>query len=214
MVVPSRQFGNLLIAEGAETLLLFPEVEEFPFPFEGVHHLHAKALLEVHFPFGIIRISSVLDFDVSLNGDTFRLEQANGWHDPILSKDFSTEHPVLPFNGLEVFLLDPLFGFLWVSAFCPVPQHAKDGVVHLGEGLRTDNMPMIVRPSPNFRVQLGDEVSSHCLFVVLYHFSDALQERLYALLRGGDQQLSVVFAQVLSEKVEAVLNMRDESLFW
>jgi hypothetical protein len=36
MVVPSRQFGNLLIAERTETLLLFPEVEEFPFSFEGV----------------------------------------------------------------------------------------------------------------------------------------------------------------------------------
>lgn len=70
--MPSRQFGDLLIAERTETLLLFPEVEEFPFSFEGVHHLHAKALLEVHFPFGIIRISSALDFDVSLNGDTFR----------------------------------------------------------------------------------------------------------------------------------------------
>lgn len=112
MVVPSCQFGDLLIAERTETLLLFPEVEEFPFSFEGVHHLHAKALLEVHFPFGIIRISSALDFDVSLNGDTFRLEQANGLHNPILSKDFSTEHPVLPLNRLEVFLLDPLLGLL------------------------------------------------------------------------------------------------------
>ena len=112
MVVPSRQFGNLLIAERAETLLLFPEIEEFPFPLEGVLHFHVKALLEVHFPFGIIRISSALDFDVSLNGDTFRLEQANGLDRPILPKDFSTEHPVLPLNRLEVFLLDPLLGLL------------------------------------------------------------------------------------------------------
>ena len=112
MVVPSRQFGNLLVAEGAETLLLFPEIEEFPFPLEGVLHFHAKALLEVHFPFGIIRIGSALDFDVSFNGDTFRLEQANGLHDPMLSKDCSTEHPVLPLNRLEVFLLNPLLGLL------------------------------------------------------------------------------------------------------
>jgi hypothetical protein len=112
MVVPSPEFGDLLSAERTETLLLFPEVEQFPFSFEGMYHRHTKTFLEVHFPFGIIRISCALDFDVSLNGDTFRLEQANGLDHPIVFKDFSSEHPVLPLNRLEVFLLDPFLGLL------------------------------------------------------------------------------------------------------
>ena len=41
MVMPSRQLGNLLMAKGAETFLLFPQVQQLPPAFEVVCHLHA-----------------------------------------------------------------------------------------------------------------------------------------------------------------------------
>ena len=41
MVVPSRQLGNLLMAHGAETFLLFPQIQQLPSAFEVVCHLHA-----------------------------------------------------------------------------------------------------------------------------------------------------------------------------
>lgn len=101
-----------------------------------------------------------------------------------------------------------------MSAFCPLPQHRKDSVVHLGEGLLAYDVPVIVGPSPNFGVELGNEVSCRRLLMVLHYFSDALKKRLHAFSRGCDQQFSVVFTEVLSEKVEAVLDMRDEGLLY
>lgn len=144
----------------------------------------------------------------------FALPQANGLHNPLLSQDFSTEHPVLPLKRLEVFLRDPLLGLLCVSAFCPLPQHRKDGVVHRGCGLLAYDVPVIVGPSPNFGVELGNEVSCRRLLMVLHYFSDALKKRLHAFSRGCDQQFSVVCTEVLSEKVEAVLDRRDEGLLY
>lgn len=41
VVVPSRQFGNLLVADWTEAVLLFPEGDELPLSFQVVHHLHA-----------------------------------------------------------------------------------------------------------------------------------------------------------------------------
>src|SRR5262245_63002709 len=67
MVMPSCQSGNFLVAEGAETVVLFPEVQQLPPSFEIVCHLHAQALLEVHFPLGIIGVCCALDFHMSFN---------------------------------------------------------------------------------------------------------------------------------------------------
>ena len=55
MVVPSCQLGDLLMAHGAETLLLFPQGQQLPPAFEVVCHLHAEAFLEVHFPWGVVQ---------------------------------------------------------------------------------------------------------------------------------------------------------------
>ena len=41
MVVPSRQSGDLLVADRAETVLLFPQVQQLPSALEVVCHLHA-----------------------------------------------------------------------------------------------------------------------------------------------------------------------------
>ena len=41
MGMPSRQSGNFLVTKRAETVLLFPEVQQLPSSFEIVCHLHA-----------------------------------------------------------------------------------------------------------------------------------------------------------------------------
>jgi hypothetical protein len=41
MVVPSRQSGDFLVADRAETVLLLPQVQQLPSAFEVVCHLHA-----------------------------------------------------------------------------------------------------------------------------------------------------------------------------
>ena len=67
MVMPSRQSGNFLVTDRAETVLLFPEVQQLPSSFEIVCHLHAQAFLEVHFPLGVIRICRASDLHMPLN---------------------------------------------------------------------------------------------------------------------------------------------------
>ncbi len=210
VAVPPRQFGDFLVTEWTEAALLSPEGEQFPFPFKVVCHFHIETFFKVRLPFRVIGISFTLDFDMSFDGDVFCLEQANGLECPILSKDFSMKDPVLPFNGREVFLLNPFESFLWVSPFCPLPQRAEDGVVHFREGFFTHHMPVVIRPSPNFGVQLGDEISSRGLFVCLHHLSDILQKGLNVLSGGRNEQFSLVFSQVLPKKVKAILNVGDE----
>src|SRR5262249_54838569 len=108
-------------AEWAEAALLLPEIEQLPFPFQVVCHFHIETFFKVGLPFGVVRVGCTLDFRVSLDSDTFCLEQSYGLERPFLPKDFSMKHPVLSFNGGEVFLLDPLDGFLRMSPFGPLP---------------------------------------------------------------------------------------------
>ena len=152
VTVPPCQFGDFPVAERADTALLFPEVKQFPFPFEVVCHFHIETLFKVGLPVCVIRVSFILDFNVSFDRDTFGLEQSNRLSSSIMCKDFSMEHPVLSCDGLEVFLLDPFDGLLWMSPFCPLPERTKDSMVHLREGFLTHHMSMKVRPSSNFRV--------------------------------------------------------------
>ena len=69
VVVPSCELGDLLLADWTESLLLFPEGKQLPFPFEIVYHLDAEAFFKVLFPGGIVWVGFSLDFDVSLNRD-------------------------------------------------------------------------------------------------------------------------------------------------
>jgi hypothetical protein len=72
MVMPSREFGDLLVADGTDSLLFHPEVAQRPPVPQVVHHLYAQAFLEVHFPFWIVRIGLSLDFDMPPDRRTFR----------------------------------------------------------------------------------------------------------------------------------------------
>src|SRR5207248_5248598 len=103
MAVPSCQFGNFSVAEWTEAALLFPEIEQLPFPFQVLCHFHIETLFKVGLPFGIIWIGCALDFHMSFDGDTCCLEQSNRLERAFLPKDFPMKDPVLPSYGGEVF---------------------------------------------------------------------------------------------------------------
>src|SRR5258708_1930385 len=83
-------------------------------------------------------------------------------------------------------------------------------MIHCVKGFRANHMPVVIGPSSNFRVKLGNEIPGCGLLVPLNDFSDSLQKSMDVLFRGFNQQFSVVFTEVLSEKIKAVLNVRDE----
>ena len=152
MTVPDSDLGNLLVADWAESFLFFPEGVQPVFAFEGRCHLNVETFFKVGLPVWVIRVGFILDFNMSLDGDTLGLEQSNRLNSSIVRKDFSLEHPVLSCDGLEVFLLNPFDGLLWMSPFSPLPERTKDRMVDLREGFRASHMSVIVRPSSNFRV--------------------------------------------------------------
>jgi hypothetical protein len=74
-------------------------------------------------------------------------------------------------------------------------------------------MSVIVRPSSDLRVQLGDQITCRDLLVLSYHFSDAFQKGINVLSRWFDEQFSMVFTEMLPKKVETILNVCNESFF-
>ena len=102
---------------------------------------------------------------------------------------------------------------MWVSSFGPLPQSLKDRMIHFVKDFRADHMPVIIGPPSNFRVKLSNEIACCGLLVRLDDFSDSLQKSMDVLFGGFYQQFSVVFTEMLSKKIKAVLYVRDERLF-
>ena len=67
MAVPARDLGDLLVADGAESCLFFPEVVQPVFPFEGRCHVNVEPFFKIAFPCWVIRVGFPLNFDVSYN---------------------------------------------------------------------------------------------------------------------------------------------------
>ncbi len=115
MAVPSRNLGDFLLADWAKSVLLFPEVNEPSFSLEGIYHVNVQTFFVVGFPFWVVWVCFSFDFDVSFDWHVSRLGE-------IVFPTFhlSIEDPIVPCNGLEVFLRDPFIGFLRVSSFHPL----------------------------------------------------------------------------------------------
>ena len=68
---------------------------------------------------------------------------------------------------------------------------------------------MVVHPAPDDRVEQTNQVFLAGGFVRINDTSDFLQERVRVLLRRLNEQCATEFAEVLSEEVEPLLDVRD-----
>jgi hypothetical protein len=50
VVMPTREFGDFLVADRTYSILFFPEAQELPPLSEIISHLEAKSLLKIDFP--------------------------------------------------------------------------------------------------------------------------------------------------------------------
>jgi hypothetical protein len=73
-------------------------------------------------------------------------------------------------------------------------------------------MPVILHPTPDHRVEAQYQVASRGLLVGLYNVSDFLQESFHVFLGGLGQVRAAVFPDMLSEKVEPLVDMCDVGL--
>jgi hypothetical protein len=125
---------------------------------------------------------------------------------------FSGEHPVMGTDGGEVAGLHPANAFIRVPSFGPAPERLKDRMVDRLKDLGADAMPVILRPASNEGVEETDQRPGSGALVGFDDASDFAQERLDALQGGLNEQLPVVFTQVLAEVVSPFLNGSDHGL--
>ncbi len=169
MTMPSRHLGDPLATDWAQAALLFPQIDQPLFPFQGVYHLHVETFFVVAFPQRVIWIRLSTDFRVPVD-----------WHVcggcEIMHVLFyrSEEHPVVSCDGFEVFLRNPFIGLLWVFPLHPSSHCSIDLVIYCVEGFFAYYMLVIVGPSPNDGVQLDNQMTCRRLFV-------GLDERPYLL---------------------------------
>lgn len=131
VVVPSCELGDLLLADWTESLLLFPEGDQLPFPFEIVYHLDAETFFKVLFPSRIIGVCFAFDFHMPFDRDMCRVKEII-FYEALFGCDASVEDPILPVDGFKVPFLHPLFGFVRMSPSRPSPQSLKDRIADSG----------------------------------------------------------------------------------
>ncbi len=217
MAMPPSQFGDFLVTEWAESLLLPPQVNESPFPLQVFHCFHVEPMLKVRFPGRVIRIGVLADFHMPLNGGACCCSQLHFAGFPILLCDGPKEHPVPVSNGTEVFLAYPFLPFMRVPSLCPLPHQLVNGTVHFRVDRFAHHMLVIQRPSLNARIERHNQSSGCDLLAIFHDLSDFFQEAVYVLLGGFDDEFHLfalfVLAYVLSKKIEALGDMRNLRLF-
>ncbi len=95
----------------------------------------------------------------------------------------------------------------------PLPQRFEDGVIDLTEDALADHMTVIHRPTAQHSIEICYQLPCWIRLRLLYDLPNLLKKRMDVLLGRLDQQLTVtVTANVLTEEVEALLDMRDDRL--
>src|SRR2546421_145599 len=205
---PARDPSDLGIANSAETALLHPEkAKSFGTP-ERVQHVRTFPIFEIGFICRVVRVGFAFDFSVSFNGCATGVVQPSLAWLPLVIISFPEETPITSPIALIVFLFEPGRGLFRVPSPCPPPQTMEDRMISICEGTFADHMPMIVGPTPNFWVELIDQIGSRHAKPSFNRFSDAIQEGFNILLGRLDEQFPVrVTAHVLSEEIKAFLHV-------
>src|SRR5215472_7748669 len=95
MTVPSRNFGDLLLADRTETSLFFPEVAQPSPSFERTNHLHIKSLLKVRFPGWVVGIGFCANLRMSFNPHRGSREEPYHFGLPFFVLENAGEHPTI-----------------------------------------------------------------------------------------------------------------------
>src|SRR5260221_12326574 len=126
------------------------------------------------------------------------------------------EDPVISLDGREVFLRLPGLGFSSVPSVHPSPDGLIDHRIYRTEGFVADDMPVVVRPTSNHRVEFLYQFPSRQGFIGLHDRSGFLKECFHILFRRSNEQLvsfpRLVLAYVLTEEIKSILNMCDDGL--
>jgi len=210
---PARDPSDFGIANSAETALLHPEkAKSFGTP-ERVQHVKTFPIFKIGFIRRVVRVGFAFDFNVSFNGCATGVAQPGFAWLSLVIISFPEETPVASPIAPIVFLFEPGRGLFRVSSPCPPPQTMEDRMISRCEDTFADHVPMVVGPTPNFRVELIDQIGSRQAKPGFNRSSDAIQEGFDIFLGRLDAQFPVrVTAHVLSEEIKAFLHVRNDGL--
>src|SRR5205085_8913944 len=109
---------------------------------------------------------------------------------------------------------DPAPGFIGMVPARPAPEHHPHALLHTTEGALGGNVPMVIGPSAQERIELADQ---HCCFesaTTPNQLPRFFQHTAHTLPRGPDEQFVSILAHSLSQKVKSLSDVRDERLFF
>lgn len=213
MKAPACDPSDFCIALGAESTLFVPEIAKSTSTPKRFQHVSPFAFFEVGFIGWIVRVSFAFDLDVSFDGSALGVVQPDFSWPSFVIAGFTEEGPVTIPTPIKVFRFEPARTFVRVPSSCPLPQAREDVAIHVSKRVFAHHVPMIVRPTANFRVELIDQIGGRHAMCSFDDSSDALQKGSNILLGRLDEQFSVrVSAHVLSEEIKAVLHVRNDCL--
>ena len=91
---------------------------------------------------------------------------------------------------------------------------AKMAVSALMEGYLAHHVAMIGGAAPDHGVELGYQIACCSLLVGLHDLPDFTEECLHILPGWFDEQFTSVLAYLLSQKIKAILDMRNAGFVW
>ena len=210
---PACNPGDLGIANSAEAALFHPQKAKIFGAPERVQHVRTFPLFEIGFIRRVVRVGFAFDFNVSFSRCAAGVVQPSLAWLPLVIILFPEETPVASPIAPIVFLFEPGRGLFRVSSPCPPPQTMEDRMISRCKDTFADHVPMVVGPTPNFGVELIDQIGSRQAKPGFNRSSDAVQEGFDILLGRLDAQFPVrVAAHVLSEEIKAFLHVRNDGL--
>jgi len=155
---PARDPSDLCIAHSAEPALFMPEKTKRTSTPKRFLHMGSFALFEVGFIRRVVGVRVTFDFNVSFDGCAIGMPQPDRAGLCMVIPRFAEEGPVPTTTQRKVLLFAPACVLVRVPSSCPSPQAREDVVIHAGKRACTHHVPMIVGPTPDFGVEVTDQI--------------------------------------------------------
>ena len=174
-----------------------------------------RTVFKVGTPARVERVRCAPDFDMTPDADFSWVHQLQPERFPAGRPFTGIDREHLPASlWMPVTLDNPPGAFAGVSSSGPTPEAVPQGPFHFLERPLRHNVAMVISPTPNDGIELTYQVGLADAAPLTDQLPHLFQERMRVFLGGLDEQLSAILAQVLSEEVEPLLDVRDAGFLW
>ena len=122
--------------------------------------------------------------------------------------------PGTPSLPMPVSAGNPVERLATVSVFGPLPECLPQNPFHPLERLPRHDVTVVVHPATNDRIELAYQVGLAGSAILTNQLPRLVQKNARVLLGRLDNQLAIKLAEVLSEEVEPLLDVRDAGFLW